>query len=82
MFQSAGLTFGSASGQVVGTRRHGHLYGCRRGHYSPVVVVMETDALVFGGRQDGAGHHLCSFLDLIQQRVAASWEGRGQAGDV
>lgn len=70
------FTFWFASIQVIGTRRHGHLYGCRRRNDGPVMVVMETDALLFGRGEDSAGHYLCSFLDLIQQWVTAGWKGK------
>ena len=70
------FTFWFASRQVISTRRHGHLYGCRRCNDGPVVVVMETDALLFGRGEDSAGHYLCSFLDLIQQWVTAGWKGK------
>ncbi len=74
-------TFWSTSWQVIGTCRNGHLYGCRRRNYSAVMVVMETDALVFSWGKDSTGHYLCSFLDLIKQWVTASWNAQVQTSD-
>lgn len=68
------LTFGPKRRQVIVACWHRHLYGGGGRHHGPVMVVLETDALVLSGGEDGARHHLCSLLDLIQQRVCACWD--------
>lgn len=66
------LTSSSARRKIIGTGGRGHLDGCIGSGHGPIVVVVETDALLFGRREHGAGHHLCRFLDFLQERVAAS----------
>lgn len=69
-------TFWSVRRQVIGTSRHGHLNGRRGSNYGSVVVLMETDALMFRRWKDSTGYYLRSFLNLIQEWVTAS-SGRG-----
>lgn len=70
------LTFCSVRREIIGASRHGHLNRCRGSCYSPIMVVMETDALLFSWRKHSTGHDLCSFLNFLQEGVAASCEAQ------
>lgn len=66
------LTFCSVRRKIIGASRRGHLNRCRGSSYSPIMVLMETDALLFSWREHSTGHDLCSFLNFLQEGVAAS----------
>lgn len=66
---------------VVRTRGNGHLYGRRWSKDGAVVVIVEADALLLGGGEDSAGHHLRSFLDLIQEGFTDSCADGWRNGD-
>lgn len=66
------LTFCSVTREIVSASRRGHLNRCSGSSYSPIMVLMETDALLFSGRKYSTGHNLCSFLNFLQDGVGAS----------